>query len=74
MNLCVVFFKFVINYRFCVGSDSFVDIILFEVILLFNDENKFFMLFFFFIEKIFGLVVYSFCLDNFKLMSLVFII
>lgn len=48
MNLCVFFFKFVINYRFCVGSDSFVDIILFEVILLFNDENKFFMLFFFY--------------------------
>lgn len=46
--VCDFFLKFVINYRFCVGSDSFVDIILFEVILLFNDENKFFMLFFFY--------------------------
>lgn len=47
------FLKFVIsiNYRFCVGSDSFVDIILFEVILLFNDENKFFMLLFFFFYR-----------------------
>lgn len=41
-----VFFKFVINHRSCVGSDSLVNITLPEVISLFNDENKFSMLFF----------------------------
>lgn len=45
---CVFFFKFVINHRSCVGSDSLVDITLPEVISLFNDENKFPMLFFFY--------------------------
>lgn len=44
---CVFFFKFVINHRSCVGSDSLVDITLPEVISLFNDGNKFSMLFFF---------------------------
>lgn len=48
MNLRAVFFKFVINHRSCVGSDSLVDITLPEVISLFNDENKFSMLFFFY--------------------------
>lgn len=51
MNLRAVFFKFVINHRSCVGSDSLVDITLPEVISLFNDENKFSMLFFFFYRK-----------------------
>lgn len=47
-----VFFKFVINHRSCVGSDSLVDITLPEVISLFNDENKFSMFFFcFFLQK-----------------------
>lgn len=46
-----VFFKFVINHRSCVGSDSLVNITLPEVISLFNDENKFSMLFFFFLQK-----------------------
>lgn len=46
-----VFFKFVINHRSCVGSDSLVDITLPEVISLFNDENKFSMLVFFFYRK-----------------------
>lgn len=48
MNLRAFFFKFVINHRSCVGSDSLVDITLPEVISLFNDENKFSMLFFFY--------------------------
>lgn len=43
-----VFFKFVINHRSCVGSDSLVDITLPGVISLFNDKNKFSMLFFFY--------------------------
>lgn len=46
-----VFFKFVINHRSCVGSDSLVNITLPEVISLFNDENKFSMLFFIFYRK-----------------------
>lgn len=46
-----VFFKFVINHRSCVGSDSLVDITLPEVISLLNDENKFSMLFFFFFYR-----------------------
>lgn len=48
MNLRAFFLKFVINHRSCVGSDSLVDITLPEVISLFNDENKFSMLFFFY--------------------------
>lgn len=47
-NCVRFFFKFVINHRSCVGSDSLVDITLPEVISLFNDENKFSMLFFFY--------------------------
>lgn len=47
MNLRAFFFKFVINHRSCVGSDSLVDITLPEVISLFNDENKFSMVFFY---------------------------
>lgn len=46
-----VFFKFVINHRSCVGSDSLVDITLPEVISLFNDENKFSMFFFCFFYR-----------------------
>lgn len=69
-----VFFKFVINHRSCVGSDSLVDITLPEVISLFNDENKFSMLFFFFSEKTPGPAAYSPRLDNSKLMSPAFTI
>lgn len=68
-----VFFKFVINHRSCVGSDSLVDITLPEVISLFNDENKFSM-FFFFAEKTPGPAAYSPRLDNSKLMSPAFTI
>lgn len=74
MNLRAFFFKFVINHRSCVGSDSLVDITLPEVISLFNDENKFSMLFFFFTEKTPGPAAYSPCLDNSKLMSPAFTI
>lgn len=70
---CVFFFKFVINHRSCVGSDSLVDITLPEVISLFNDENKFSM-FFFFAEKTPGPAAYSPRLDNSKLMSPAFTI
>lgn len=71
---CVFFFKFVINHRSCVGSDSLVNITLPEVISLFNDENKFSMLFFFFTEKTPGPAAYSPRLDNSKLMSPAFTI
>lgn len=73
MNLRAVFLKFVINHRSCVGSDSLVDITLPEVISLFNDENKFPMLFFF-TEKTPGPAAYSPRLDNSKLMSPAFTI
>lgn len=73
MNLRAFFFKFVINHRSCVGSDSLVDITLPEVISLFNDENKFSMLFFF-KEKTPGPAAYSPRLDNSKLMSPAFTI
>lgn len=69
-----VFFKFVINHRSCVGSDSLVNITLPEVISLFNDENKFSMLFLFFTEKTPGPAAYSPRLDNSKLMSPAFTI
>lgn len=74
MNLRAFFFKFVINHRSCVGSDSLVDITLPEVISLFNDENKFSMLFLFFTEKTPGPAAYSPRLDNSKLMSPAFTI
>lgn len=73
MNLRAFFLKFVINHRSCVGSDSLVDITLPEVISLFNDENKFSMLFFF-KEKTPGPAAYSPRLDNSKLMSPAFTI
>lgn len=73
MNLRAFFFKFVINHRSCVGSDSLVDITLPEVISLFNDENKFSMLFFL-TEKTPGPAAYSPRLDNSKLMSPAFTI
>lgn len=70
---CVFFFKFVINHRSCVGSDSLVDITLPEVIsLLMMKINS--PCYFFFTEKTPGPAAYSPRLDNSKLMSPAFTI